>query len=269
MKQRLDEILLQQGYVSTLPEAVSLIMTRKVEVNAQVMTKPGTLIRLNQDVLQVKSKSHPYVSRGGVKLRHALEVFNLEVTDCIAVDVGASTGGFTDCLLQAGAALVYAVDVGKQQLHHRLVKDARVVNWQARNGRHLTRESFAPSARPWVGVTDVSFVSLRHILPPLCASLTPVSEQGAWVLALLKPQFEAYAYLSPEEAQAFNGVITDEALRQRIKNATLADLQALLPDWHLAGVSESPITGASGNVEYLLWWVFSPLHSSDAISISS
>lgn len=253
-KERLDETLLAQAYVETLPEAVTLIMTGKVHVNEQLVTKAGTLVRLNHDVIQVKQKPHPFVSRGGMKLAHALDVFSLDVQDRIAVDVGASTGGFTDCLLQTGASCVYAVDVGKNQLHHKLVNDKRVINWQGVNGRSLTQASFPSDAQPSIGVTDVSFVSLRHILPPLCGSLHHCDESPAWVVALLKPQFEAEYALSASEMKAFNGVIQDETLRQRIKEATLIDLKDALSDWQLAGIEESPIRGAKGNAEYVTLW---------------
>jgi 23S rRNA (cytidine1920-2'-O)/16S rRNA (cytidine1409-2'-O)-methyltransferase len=254
VKRRLDETLLEQGYVESLPEAVTLIMTGKVHVNEQLVTKAGTLIRLNHDVIQVKQKQHPFVSRGGMKLAHALDVFSLDVTDRIAVDVGASTGGFTDCLLQAGASCVYAVDVGKNQLHSKLVNDKRIFNWQGVNGRSLTQASFPSHVQPSIGVTDVSFVSLRAILPPLCGSLHHSAETPSWVVALLKPQFEAEHELSSVEMKAFNGVIQDENLRQRIKDATLTDLQNALDGWHLAGVDESPICGAKGNLEYITLW---------------
>ncbi|MCE2929762.1 MAG: TlyA family RNA methyltransferase [Vampirovibrionales bacterium] len=254
MKIRLDETLLEQGYVESLPEAFTLIMTGKVHVNETLVTKAGTLIRLNHDVIHVKQKTHPFVSRGGIKLAHALDVFSLDVQDRIAVDVGASTGGFTDCLLEAGASCVYAVDVGKNQLHSKLQNDERVFNWQGVNGRSLTQASFPSEAQPSIGVTDVSFVSLRHILPPLCASLHHTVESPSWVVALLKPQFEAEYELSPTEMKAFNGVIQDENQRQRIKDATLADLQNALDGWHLAGVEASPICGAKGNIEYITLW---------------
>ncbi len=255
MKIRLDETLLEQGYVANLAEAFTLIMTGKVHVNETLVTKAGTQVRLNHDVIQVKQKPHPFVSRGGMKLAHALDVFSLDVTDRIAVDVGASTGGFTDCLLQAGASCVYAVDVGKNQLHSKLVNDKRVFNWQGVNGRSLTQASFPSDARASIGVSDVSFVSLRHIVPHLCGSLHHTVESPSWVVALLKPQFEAEYELSPAEMKAFNGVIQDEALRQRIKDATLADLKNVLDGWRLAGVDASPIRGAKGNIEYITLWV--------------
>jgi 23S rRNA (cytidine1920-2'-O)/16S rRNA (cytidine1409-2'-O)-methyltransferase len=258
MKQRLDETLVEQGYVASLPEAVTLIMTGKVHVNEQLVTKAGTLVRLNHDVIQVKQKPHPFVSRGGMKLAHALDVFSLDVQDRIAVDVGASTGGFTDCLLQTGGSLVYAVDVGKNQLHHKLLNDKRVVNWQGVNGRSLTQVSFPSDAPPSIGVTDVSFVSLRHILPPLCGSLHHTVESPSWVVALLKPQFEAEYALSSAEMKAFNGIIQENALRERIKEATLIDLKDALSNWQLAGVDESPIRGAKGNVEYVTLWTPCP-----------
>ena len=254
MKQRLDELLVEQGYVSRLPEAVTLIMTGKVYVNEKQVIKAGTGIRTNEDVVRVKQKAHPYVSRGGVKLAHALEVFSLDTLDSVVVDVGASTGGFTDCLLQAGALRVYAVDVGKNQLHSRLLNDDRVINWQGVNGRTLTHDLFPSENRPTMGVTDVSFVSLRYILPPLCASLSLKKGQISWVVALLKPQFEAEHILSSSEMKSFNGVIQDEGLRLRIKEATLTDLAPLVENWHLTGVVESPIRGAKGNIEYVTLW---------------
>jgi 23S rRNA (cytidine1920-2'-O)/16S rRNA (cytidine1409-2'-O)-methyltransferase len=259
MKQRLDDCLVEHAYAPSLPEARTLIMTGKVRVNERVVSKAGTLIRPTHDRIEVKTKAHPYVSRGGVKLAFALDAFALDVQGRIALDVGASTGGFTDCLRQAGAACVYAVDVGKNQLHQTLLHDAHVVNWQGVNGRSLTAECFPPNARPSIGVTDVSFVSLRHILPPLCECLHQTVEAPSWVVALLKPQFEAEYTLTAEEMKAFNGIITEEVQRQRIKDATLADLAERLDGWHLAGQAPSPIRGAKGNVEYVTLWTPTPV----------
>jgi 23S rRNA (cytidine1920-2'-O)/16S rRNA (cytidine1409-2'-O)-methyltransferase len=251
-RQRLDDALVEQGYALHLAEARTLIMTRHVRINEQIVEKPGHPFKQGKDTLQVRRKGHPYVSRGGVKLQHALQTFQLECTGCIALDVGASTGGFTDCLLQHGAKQIFAVDVGEGLLHSRLVQDARVISMPHINGKNLTPNHFPNDAPPTVGVTDVSFISLKRILPPLCNSL--FIDETTWVIALIKPQFEAMDYLPASEKALFNGVVQHEAQRQHIVEGVLHDLHQLMPNWHCTETSPSPIQGASGNHELVSLW---------------
>jgi len=260
MKQRLDNALVDLGYAPDLKQANTLIMTQHVLVNEQPVTKSGTPVDLRKDTIRVKGERCPYVGRGGIKLAHALKVFSLDCTDAISLDVGASTGGFTDCLLQHGASHVYAVDVGTNQLHNNLIHDPRVTSMEKTNGRTLTPEQFPTEQRPYIGVTDVSFISLKKILPALCGCLEAGHPQS-WVIALLKPQFECLDYFNTQEAHAFDGVIRDDAQRERVKESVLQDLTPMLNTWTLDGVTESPIKGPAGNVEYLTLWrpILSPL----------
>lgn len=190
-------------------------------------------------VIEVRDDPLPYVSRGGLKLAHALDVFGLDVTGLVGMDVGASTGGFTDCLLQRGAARVYAVDVGYGQLHWRLRQDPRVVVMERVNARYLTPDD-VPEPLDFVTI-DVSFISLRLILPPVGALLN----QGGWGVALVKPQFEA-----GREDVGKGGVVRDPRVHRRV----LLDLlhQWPAPELMPAGLTASPIAGPKGNREFLL-----------------
>ena len=251
-KTRLDHALLALNLTDTPHKATGLIMAGKVLVNEQRITQAGHGVNLSTDFIRLKANYCHYVSRGGLKLAHALEAFNLSAQQAVCLDVGASTGGFTDCLLQNGASLVYAVDVGEGLLDPKLLQNEKVRPMENCNARFLTAPAFAENP-PSVGVTDVSFISLKQILPPLLACLTPT--ESSWCVALLKPQFECLDYYSPQEATAFDGVITDEALRDRVKESTLADLAKIVPSpWHCVSVERSPIQGAKGNVECLTLW---------------
>ena len=264
-KTRLDQALLALNLAETPQQATGLIMAGQVLVNHQRMTKAGHSVDLLTDVIRLKSAYCSYVSRGGLKLAHALEAFQLSANNAVCLDVGASTGGFTDCLLQHGASLVYAVDVGEGLLDPKLLQNEKVRPIENCNARFLTADAFAES-QPTVGVTDVSFISLKKILHPLLACLQP--SEASWCVALLKPQFECLDYYTPQEAQAFDGVITDDALRDRVKNATLADLALLVPaPWQLVAVEPSPIQGAKGNIEFLTLWQYA-LFPSTSVAIS-
>ena len=251
-KTRLDHALLALNLTDTPHKATGLIMAGKVLVNEQRITQAGHGVNLSTDFIRLKANYCHYVSRGGLKLAHALEAFNLSAQQAVCLDVGASTGGFTDCLLQNGASLVYAVDVGEGLLDPKLLQNEKVRPMENCNARFLTTDAFAENS-PSIGVTDVSFISLKQILPPLLACLTP--SETSWCVALLKPQFECLDYYSPQEATAFDGVITDEALRDRVKESTLADLAKIVPSpWHCVSVERSPIQGAKGNIEFLTLW---------------
>lgn len=238
---RLDQALVDRGLFESREKARRAILAGQVFVNDQRARKPSDRSR-DQDDIRVR---HPerYVSRGGLKLEHALRHFQLDPSGIRAIDLGASTGGFTDCLLQHGAARVYAVDVGHGQLAWKLREDFRVVVLEKTNARHLTPASFPGPFEPadWI-VIDCSFISLRKILPVTVALAKP----GGTIVALIKPQFEA----GKDEADRGAGVISDPAIHERVLNeqqAFVGRLDGLL--WR--DVAESPITGPAGNKEFL------------------
>lgn len=240
--ERLDQALVTRGLCQSRERAKRLILAGQVRVNGQPAAKPSQPVGPD-DHLEVLAPER-FVSRGGYKLAHALEHFQLSVAGLTALDVGASTGGFTDCLLQAGAARVYAVDVGRGQLAWKLRRDPRVVVMEGVNARHLRPEHFPPPfAPPNLAVVDCSFISLRKILPPVVALLQP----GAKIVALIKPQFEA----GKREADRGAGVIRDPAIHERVlrelRQFASAELGLL---WR--GVTESPLPGPAGNKEFLV-----------------
>ncbi len=217
-------------------------MAGQVRVNGQVAAKPSDSIK-GSDQIEL-TEPEKFVSRGGYKLEHALEHFRIQARDATAVDLGASTGGFTDCLLQRGAAKVFAVDVGQGQLAWKLRNDPRVVVMEKTNARTLTPERFPkPFSFADLVVIDCSFISLRKILPAAIALGKPLAK----VVALIKPQFEA----GKEEADRGEGVITDPAIHARV----LSDLEQFVSElggvrW--CGVIESPLLGPAGNKEFLV-----------------
>jgi 23S rRNA (cytidine1920-2'-O)/16S rRNA (cytidine1409-2'-O)-methyltransferase len=240
--ERLDQALVSRGLCESRERAKRLILAGQVRVNDQPAAKPSQPVR-PEDRLEVLAPER-FVSRGGYKLAHALEHFRLSVAGLTALDVGASTGGFTDCLLQAGAARVYAVDVGRGQLAWKLRRDPRVVVMENVNARHLRPEDFPqPFAPPDLAVVDCSFISLRKILPPVVALLRPDGK----IVALIKPQFEA----GKREADRGAGVIRDPAVHERVlqqlREFATAELRLR---WH--GVTESPLPGPAGNKEFLV-----------------
>ena len=246
MKQRLDLALTARGLCDSRAQAQRMILAGEVMVNGHPAAKAGTNVS-DDDVLEVKEKPR-YVSRGGFKLEGALTHFGINVTGLTCMDVGASTGGFTDCLLQHGAAKVYAFDVGTNQLVWKLRSDPRVVSREQCNVRHLQ-----PADVPEVidlAVFDVSFISLTLVMPPVMAVLHPA--HGA-MICLIKPQFE----LTREDVGQ-GGIVRDAALHERAveKMRTFAAGQ---PGWSWRGVMESPIKGTGGNTEFLAWITRSPV----------
>ena len=216
-------------------------MAGQVKVNGQVAAKPSDLVSKN-DLISLEAPEK-YVSRGGYKLEHGLEHFRVEVRDKLAVDLGASTGGFTDCLLQHGAAKVYAVDVGHGQLAWKLRQDPRVVVMEGTNARKLTPQDFPHGFVPVdLIVVDCSFISLRKILPGSIALLGSCGK----IVALVKPQFEA----GKAEADKGAGVIRDPLIHQRVLQE-LAHFTASLPGLRWVGVTPSPVLGPAGNREFL------------------
>ncbi|WP_322511191.1 TlyA family RNA methyltransferase [Chloroflexus sp.] len=235
-RQRLDMLLVERGLAETRARAQAMIMAGQVLVNGHVQTKAGTMVALDAQI-DVRG-GLPYVSRGGFKLAHALDQFTLDPAGLVALDVGASTGGFTDVLLQRGAARVFAVDVGYGILDHRLRTDPRVVALERTNIRHLT--ALPDNTLADCAVIDVSFISLRLVLPAVQRLIAP----AAWIVALIKPQFEA----GPQHVGK-GGVVRDPAVHAQVLRDILdfAATQQLNP----AGLTRSPITGPAGNVEFL------------------
>ncbi|MEM1058902.1 MAG: TlyA family RNA methyltransferase [Verrucomicrobiota bacterium] len=247
MKQRLDLALVARGLAESRERARRLIMAGEVRVNGQRQDKASAGVG-EQDEVTVDQPER-YVSRAGHKLEGALRLFGLDVTGRRAIDIGSSTGGFTDCLLQHGAAHVTAVDVGTNQLVYKLRSDPRVAVFEGLNARHLKAESLqdpdGAALAPFdLLVTDVSFISLRLILPPGLALLRP----GGLAVALIKPQFEA-----GRDQVGKGGIVRDEAVRERV----VADLRAWLAERALeaglidGGVAPSPLAGRDGNREFL------------------
>jgi 23S rRNA (cytidine1920-2'-O)/16S rRNA (cytidine1409-2'-O)-methyltransferase len=239
---RVDQALVDRGICPSREKAKRAVMAGQALINGQPARKPSDSVS-DADELALATPEQ-FVSRGGQKLDHALKHFQLTVTNLTAIDLGASTGGFTDCLLQAGAAKVYAVDVGHGQLAWKLRQDPRVVVMEKTNARHLTPERMpAPFAPVDLIVADCSFISLRKILPPAVALLRP----NGRIVALIKPQFEA----GKEEADKGGGVITDRNVHDRIiKELEEFATQTMQLKWR--GVTQSPLLGPAGNKEFLV-----------------
>jgi len=239
MKQRADVALVDRGLVETRARAQALILAGKVFTGTVRIAKAGQPV-LPDTPLEVRGQDHPWVSRGGLKLAHGLAHFALSPEGRVCLDIGASTGGFTDVLLANGAVRVHAVDVGHGQLAWKLRSDPRVVVHERMNARHLAPEAIGEPVQ--VLVCDASFIGLRTVLPAPLGLCAP----GAWAIALIKPQFEA----GPGEVGG-KGVVRDPAIHQRVC-AEIADWWAGLPGWQVLGIADSPITGPEGNREFLI-----------------
>ncbi|MGQ0645360.1 MAG: TlyA family RNA methyltransferase [Elusimicrobiota bacterium] len=237
-KRRLDILLVERGLAETRAKAQALILAGRVRAPGLRALKAGALVPPDQPVELLEAA--PYVSRGGEKLAGALRAFQISVSGRVCWDVGASTGGFTDCLLQAGAARVAAIDVGHGQLHWKLRQDARVLNLEKTHILKLRAEDLPV---PGLAVADLSFISLDKVLPRLAALLPP----GAELIALVKPQFEAGPRNAPK------GVVRDPEVRSRI----LKNIEARLPEWgfRLQGSAPSVLKGPKGNQEHFLYLV--------------
>jgi len=241
-KQRLDALLVERGLCDSRQMAQRLIRAGEVRVNQQLVDKPGHAIASDADI-QVKRRA-PYVSRGGEKLAKALADFEISVCDRICLDGGISTGGFSDCLLQAGARLVYGIDVGYGQVAWKLRQDPRLVLRERTNLRYLTPdELYTPEQpRPDLGVMDVSFISLTKVLPAFWHLLQPPRE----VVLLVKPQFEV-----GRDQVGKKGVIRDAKIQAQAIWTVWQAAQAL--GWHYRDLTWSAMVGPAGNIEYLLW----------------
>ncbi len=238
---RVDAALVERGLCESREKAQRAVLAGLVKINQQPARKPSDSVKDSDEIFLLAGEK--YVSRGGRKLEHALRYFALEVGGAVALDLGASTGGFTDCLLQHGVAKVYAVDVGHGQFAWKLRNDPRVVVMERTNARELTPGHFPPPfSLVDLAVVDCSFISLRKILPPAIALLKPAGK----VVALIKPQFEA----GKAEADKGAGVITDPAIHARVLRE-LEDFAGTLPECRWRGVAESPLLGPAGNKEFL------------------
>ena len=246
-KQRLDVLLVERGFAESRERAKRLILAGEVVVSGGAQVKPGLLISTDTEI--VVKQPLRYVSRGGLKLEKGLQVFQVDVGGKVAIDVGASTGGFTDCLLQHGAKFVYAVDVGQGQLAWKIRQDPRVYVIEGTNIRTIDVNCFELPVE--IGVVDVSFISLQKVLPIITQIVDPMGD----VLALVKPQFEA-----GREHVGKGGVVREAAVHVQVLRNLIQFINGL--DLSIMGISHSPIRGPAGNIEYLIWFKAGPKTSS-------
>jgi 23S rRNA (cytidine1920-2'-O)/16S rRNA (cytidine1409-2'-O)-methyltransferase len=240
-KIRLDQLLVEKGIAESREKAKRLILAGQILVDGHPAPKPGHPVLPDHEI--VLKEAERFVSRGGEKLEGAMESFPIELTGKVCLDIGSSTGGFTDCMLQHGAAKVFAVDVGKGQLHWKLREDPRVVVMEGVNARYLTPKDF-PEPADFASI-DTSFISLTNILPAVKSLLKP----GGEIVSLIKPQFEA----GKEQVDKGRGVITDPAIHEEvIANVRKFGTEELGLEW--LGLSTSPLKGPKGNIEFLAYW---------------
>lgn len=251
MKKRIDVLLFERGLAPSREKARTLIMAGSVYVNNQKFDKPGDTVSDDAEI-EVRGSTLKYVSRGGLKLEKAMQLFPIGLNGKICMDIGASTGGFTDCMLQNGAQKVYSVDVGYGQLAWQLRQDPRVVNLERTNARYLTREQ-VPEEIDFFSV-DVSFISLRIILP----AVRPLLRDGGQAVCLIKPQFEA-----GREKVGKKGVVRDRAVHEEVVE-TICRF-AVENGYSVLGLTFSPVKGPEGNIEYLVYLEKSdaPVHTAD------
>jgi len=238
-KERVDVLLVERGLFDTREKAKRAVMAGLVYTNEERLDKPGEKVETSIP-LQVKGNVLPYVSRGGLKLEKALQVFDVNVTDKVVLDIGSSTGGFTDCALQNGAKMSYAVDVGYNQLAWKLRQDDRVVVMERTNFRYMTPADLT-GEMPNFSTIDVSFISLKLILPVVKTLLVP----GSDIVALIKPQFEA-----GREQVGKKGIVRDEKVHLQVIQSMIEF--AIEQGYIVRNLSFSPITGGDGNIEFLL-----------------
>ncbi|MCF8483503.1 MAG: TlyA family RNA methyltransferase [Rhodospirillum sp.] len=238
-KVRLDQLLVDRGLVESRAKAQAVILAGLVFSEARRLDKAGQQVSPDLAV-DLRGQPHPWVSRGGLKLEKGLEAFGLDVSGSVGLDVGASTGGFTDVLLSRGAAKVTAVDVGYGQLAHKLRVDERVTVLERTNARHLTPDMIPEPVD--IIVCDASFIGLRTVLPAALSLAAP----GAHLVALIKPQFEV-----GKDRVGKGGVVRDPALHEEVCE-TIRDWLGGIPGWTVLGITESPIKGPEGNIEFLI-----------------
>ncbi|TCS96376.1 23S rRNA (cytidine1920-2'-O)/16S rRNA (cytidine1409-2'-O)-methyltransferase [Hazenella coriacea] len=244
-KERIDNLLVSKGFFSSRQQAQRSIMAGLVLVNQERIDKPGTKVSVDAKIT-LKGQLHPYVSRGGLKLEEALRVFPIRVEGRVMLDIGSSTGGFTDCALQQGVKQVYAIDVGYGQLAWKLRQDPRVIVMERTNFRYVSTEQLTGDS-PNLATIDVSFISLSHILPNLKRLLLPEGE----VVALVKPQFEA-----GRDQVGKKGIIRDPSIHQRVLESFVQFAQE--EGYEVRGLVPSPIQGGEGNIEFLAYLVLHP-----------
>jgi 23S rRNA (cytidine1920-2'-O)/16S rRNA (cytidine1409-2'-O)-methyltransferase len=239
-KFRLDELLIKRGLAANLKEASALIISGKIHNNSKRMEKPGELFYEDIEIIRADKKGHPWVSRGGIKLKHAIDFFQIKPKGLIAMDVGCSTGGFTDVLLNEGVEKIFAVDVGYGELAWKLRNDDRVVLLERTNAKNLTESQITQPVD--LIVCDASFISLKSVL------ITPISflKDGGIIITLIKPQFEA----KPSQVVE-GGIITDPAIHEEICN-NIIEWWKNMGGYDIIGTTESPIKGAEGNREFLI-----------------
>jgi len=250
--ERIDSLLVLQGQVPSRERAKQLIMAGNVVVNDQIVDKPGKLVSTDSIIVLRQTDSCPFVSRGGFKLKKAIDEFGINVNGKTAIDVGASTGGFTDCLLQSGVDFVYAVDVGYGQLDWKLRNDERVRVIERTNIRYVKSEQFEKPIS--LATIDVSFISLDKVVPVVISLLNPEGD----ILALIKPQFEAGRKLVGK-----GGVVKDPNVHRKVIQS-VCDM-AIKSELVVKGITYSPIKGPSGNIEYLVWFQKSDAQGLDNI----
>lgn len=244
-KERIDILLVQNGLFATREKAKAAIMAGIVYIDNERIDKPGEKVDATKEIV-VKGNTHPYVGRGGLKLEKALDVFQINLIDKIMIDIGASTGGFTDCALQNGAYHVYAVDVGYGQLDWKLRSDARVTVLERTNFRYLETSKLKVGL-PDIATIDVSFISLKLIFPKLAEILKP----SGYVVALIKPQFEA-----GKELVGKKGIVRDAKVHKQVLLDVIQNI--ITHQFTLHGLTYSPITGGDGNIEFLAAFKFEP-----------
>ena len=254
MKERLDKILVDLGYFETKSKASASILAGQVGVNGEIITKAGYQLNPEKDY-EFNIKSMPYVSRGGFKLQKELDSFNFDPSDRICLDAGASTGGFTDCLLQRGAKFVYAVDVGYGQLAWKLRSDERVKTIEKTNLKICVVEDIYAEGEPIADllVSDMSFISLERVLPNLKTLLNPDFHE---MICLIKPQFEA-----GKEYVEKGGVIRDKSVHKMVVENVCECVHSL--GYKILGLTFSSIKGPKGNIEYLIWFTNSDCDETD------
>ncbi len=238
-KERIDVLIVKNGLATSREKAKAMVMAGIVFVGGQRVDKPGVELVENA-LIEVKGEFLPFVSRGGLKLAKALETFPISFQDQVVADIGASTGGFTDCALQNGAKRVYAVDVGYGQLDWKLRTDPRVVSMERVNARYLTKDTL-PETIDWV-VSDVAFISITKIFPAMIAIL----KESGQVMSLIKPQFEA-----GREHVGKKGVVKDGKVHKQVLETVLGQAESI--GFQVLGLDYSPIRGPEGNIEYLAW----------------
>jgi 23S rRNA (cytidine1920-2'-O)/16S rRNA (cytidine1409-2'-O)-methyltransferase len=250
-KERIDVLLVELGFYESREKAKAAVMAGLVFVNTDRVEKVGTKVSRDCSIT-VKGAVHPYVSRGGLKLEKAIRFFDISFAGKTMMDIGASTGGFTDCALKHGADRVYAIDVGYNQLDWSLRNDTRVKVMERTNFRYLT-PAHLEGVQPQIATIDVSFISLKLILPPLVDILSDSGE----VIALIKPQFEA-----GRDKVGKSGVVREQAVHIEVLRTVLMFAREI--GFHLLGITYSPITGGEGNIEFLAYWAKNNNHTLQA-----